>query len=262
MSRPCQPSRCPATVWPSRDGRSFRWRSLCRLYGFGRFAALCRPLLSSSPRTQRQRADCWLGGLDKARYSTLLSQFNCRLFLPVSRQSHTSCLRLSPLQASRSYMDSALPQILYPRLSTRLTHRSVWGFGSRAYDSLHSSTLTPALTLTLTPTPTQHGSPSRSRSRSRPLQWHRREESQSDVYVNDLTLQFRSCVPTNNHPTDEDGVASSSDRSTDGFTWTVEEETAVRRKLDRVVVPLSTFLYLLCFLDRCVQLTWLPSPSV
>jgi hypothetical protein len=169
MSRPCQPSRCPATVWPSRDGRSFRWRSLCRLYGFGRFAALCRPLLSSSPRTQRQRADCWLGGLDKARYSTLLSQFNCRLFLPVSRQSHTSCLRLSPLQASRSYMDSALPQILYPGLSTRLTHRTVWGFGSRASDSLHSSTPTPALSLTLALTPTQHGSPSRSRSRSRPL---------------------------------------------------------------------------------------------
>jgi hypothetical protein len=32
--------------------------------------------------------------------------------------------------------------------------------------------------------------------------------------------------------------------------WTKEEETAVRRKLDRVIVPLTTFLYLLCFLDR------------
>jgi hypothetical protein len=44
--------------------------------------------------------------------------------------------------------------------------------------------------------------------------------------------------------------SNSSDRSTDEFTWTEEEETAVRRKLDRVIVPLTTFLYLLCFLDR------------
>jgi adenylosuccinate synthase len=44
--------------------------------------------------------------------------------------------------------------------------------------------------------------------------------------------------------------ANSSDRSTDEFTWTEEEEKAVRRKLDRVIVPLTTFLYLLCFLDR------------
>jgi hypothetical protein len=137
-------------------------------------------LLSVAPCKARPRACkgregrllAW--GLDKARYSTLLFQFNCRLFFPVSRQLHTSCLRLSPLQASRSYMDSALPQILYPGLSTRLTHRTVWGFGSRASDSLHSSTPTPALSLSLTLalTPTQHGSPSRSRSRSRPLQWH------------------------------------------------------------------------------------------
>ena len=47
-----------------------------------------------------------------------------------------------------------------------------------------------------------------------------------------------------------DEEANGSDRSTDEFTWTVEEETAVRRKLDRVIVPLTTFLYLLCFLDR------------
>jgi hypothetical protein len=49
---------------------------------------------------------------------------------------------------------------------------------------------------------------------------------------------------------DEGGVTSLSDRSTEEFTWTEEEETAVRRKLDRVIVPLTTFLYLLCFLDR------------
>ncbi|KAF9731430.1 hypothetical protein PMIN06_003117 [Paraphaeosphaeria minitans] len=38
--------------------------------------------------------------------------------------------------------------------------------------------------------------------------------------------------------------------SGDGFTWTEEEEKAVRWKLDKVIVPLTTFLYLLCFLDR------------
>lgn len=45
--------------------------------------------------------------------------------------------------------------------------------------------------------------------------------------------------------------ANGSDRSTEGeFSWTPEEETKVRHKLDRVIVPLTTFLYLLCFLDR------------
>lgn len=48
----------------------------------------------------------------------------------------------------------------------------------------------------------------------------------------------------------KDQEANGSDRSTDEFTWTQEEETAVRRKLDRVIVPLTTLLYLLCFLDR------------
>ncbi|KAF1946657.1 hypothetical protein EJ02DRAFT_440931 [Clathrospora elynae] len=41
-----------------------------------------------------------------------------------------------------------------------------------------------------------------------------------------------------------------SDPYTEEFTWTVEEETAVRHKLDRVIIPLTTILYLLCFLDR------------
>ncbi|KAF2176896.1 MFS general substrate transporter [Zopfia rhizophila CBS 207.26] len=40
------------------------------------------------------------------------------------------------------------------------------------------------------------------------------------------------------------------DQSTDEFTWTPEEEKIVRRKLDMWIVPLTTFLYLLCFLDR------------
>ncbi|KAI8952472.1 major facilitator superfamily domain-containing protein [Xylaria longipes] len=35
-----------------------------------------------------------------------------------------------------------------------------------------------------------------------------------------------------------------------GLGWTVEEETVVRRKLDRQLVPMITILYLLCFLDR------------
>ena len=44
--------------------------------------------------------------------------------------------------------------------------------------------------------------------------------------------------------------AMSSDRSTEEFTWTEKEEKGVRWKLDKVIVPLTTFLYLLCFLDR------------
>jgi hypothetical protein len=38
--------------------------------------------------------------------------------------------------------------------------------------------------------------------------------------------------------------------SVDSPSWTVEEETAVRRKLDWQLVPMVTILYLLCFLDR------------
>ncbi|KAF2011632.1 MFS general substrate transporter [Aaosphaeria arxii CBS 175.79] len=41
-----------------------------------------------------------------------------------------------------------------------------------------------------------------------------------------------------------------SDQASDGFTWTDEEEKAVRLKLDKYIIPLTTFLYLLCFLDR------------
>lgn len=51
---------------------------------------------------------------------------------------------------------------------------------------------------------------------------------------------------------EKDDKAIGSDRSTDELPWTQEEETAVRRKLDKVIVPLTTFLYLLCFLDRYV----------
>jgi hypothetical protein len=32
--------------------------------------------------------------------------------------------------------------------------------------------------------------------------------------------------------------------------WTIEEETAVRRKFDFTIVPVVTYLYLLCFIDR------------
>jgi hypothetical protein len=45
---------------------------------------------------------------------------------------------------------------------------------------------------------------------------------------------------------------ASSDQVSEEFGWTEEEETAVRRKLDKYIVPLTTFLYLLCFLDRYV----------
>jgi len=40
------------------------------------------------------------------------------------------------------------------------------------------------------------------------------------------------------------------DSDSEAVTWTEAEETAVRRKLDFQIVPLITFLYLLCFLDR------------
>jgi hypothetical protein len=94
------------------------------------------------------------------------------------------------------------------------------------------------------------------------LLWHRvlhqydGEGYRCEMYVNNLIPILPTI--TDRSRTDEDGTVSSSDRSTDEFTWTEEEETAVRRKLDRVVVPISTFLYLLCFLDRYVQkLDWL-----
>lgn len=61
---------------------------------------------------------------------------------------------------------------------------------------------------------------------------------------------------TNQKSTDEENsgeaTAIGSDGSTEEFTYTVEEERAVRRKLDKYLVPLTTFLYLLCFLDRLV----------
>ena len=44
------------------------------------------------------------------------------------------------------------------------------------------------------------------------------------------------------------------DSDSEAVTWTEAEETAVRRKLDFQIVPLITFLYLLCFLDRYVSL--------
>ena len=50
--------------------------------------------------------------------------------------------------------------------------------------------------------------------------------------------------PSANLQDQDEGGVSPSDRSTEEFTWTEEEETAVRRKLDRVIVPLTTFLYL------------------
>ncbi|KAF2198905.1 MFS general substrate transporter [Delitschia confertaspora ATCC 74209] len=48
----------------------------------------------------------------------------------------------------------------------------------------------------------------------------------------------------------ETALSSDASGTADEFTWTVEEETAVRRKLDCWIVPITTVLYLLCFLDR------------
>ena len=52
--------------------------------------------------------------------------------------------------------------------------------------------------------------------------------------------------------TDEEnlGVVEGSEASSQEFSWTDEEEKIVRRKLDYYIVPVTTFLYLLCFLDR------------
>ncbi|OAP64112.1 hypothetical protein AYL99_00084 [Fonsecaea erecta] len=41
-----------------------------------------------------------------------------------------------------------------------------------------------------------------------------------------------------------------SESSTEDIDWTEQEETAIRRKIDRRIVPLVTLLYLFCFLDR------------
>lgn len=41
-----------------------------------------------------------------------------------------------------------------------------------------------------------------------------------------------------------------SEESLESPSWTKEEETAIRRKLDWQLVPMVTLLYLLCFLDR------------
>ena len=41
-----------------------------------------------------------------------------------------------------------------------------------------------------------------------------------------------------------------SDGSADEIVWTEAEETAIRRKIDRRIVPTVTVLYLFCFLDR------------
>lgn len=37
---------------------------------------------------------------------------------------------------------------------------------------------------------------------------------------------------------------------TEEVDWTEQDETAIRRKIDRRIVPLVTILYLFCFLDR------------
>lgn len=51
-------------------------------------------------------------------------------------------------------------------------------------------------------------------------------------------------------------MESKSDLETDLVDWTVEEETALRHKIDRRIVPLVTVLYLLCVCplqySRCV----------
>jgi hypothetical protein len=52
-----------------------------------------------------------------------------------------------------------------------------------------------------------------------------------------------------------EGVASAADVADGSLAsfesdWTVEEETAVRRKFDLTITPLVTLLYMLCAIDR------------
>ncbi len=47
-----------------------------------------------------------------------------------------------------------------------------------------------------------------------------------------------------------DPIKSEGSGTSDEIDWTEEEETSIRRKIDRRIVPLVTILYLLCFLDR------------
>ncbi len=51
---------------------------------------------------------------------------------------------------------------------------------------------------------------------------------------------------------EKEPVGSGSDISThlDEGEWSVEEETAVRRKFDYTMTPLVTMLYLCCAVDR------------
>ncbi|KAK4212153.1 high-affinity nicotinic acid transporter [Rhypophila decipiens] len=49
---------------------------------------------------------------------------------------------------------------------------------------------------------------------------------------------------------DADLPQPDSEGSNPDLTWTEEEETAIRRKIDWHTVPLVTLLYMLCFLDR------------
>lgn len=45
-------------------------------------------------------------------------------------------------------------------------------------------------------------------------------------------------------------AGSDSDSEVGELKWTLEEEKAVRRKLDYHIVPLMAVLYMLCFIDR------------
>ncbi|KAK5467689.1 hypothetical protein LTS15_000662 [Exophiala xenobiotica] len=47
-----------------------------------------------------------------------------------------------------------------------------------------------------------------------------------------------------------DPIKSHGSGTSGDIEWTEEEETSIRRKIDRRIVPLVTILYLLCFLDR------------
>ena len=63
-------------------------------------------------------------------------------------------------------------------------------------------------------------------------------------------LDTRSSIPNPSPSLDNDDTISPKEESLSSLTWTTEEETRIRRKLDYHIVPLVTLLYLLCFIDR------------
>lgn len=71
----------------------------------------------------------------------------------------------------------------------------------------------------------------------------------------DSALKKNDFSDPTQHEIDSASPSTSDKQELDGggnaeLTWTDDEETKIRRKLDFRLVPIVTLLYLLCFLDR------------